>query len=325
VREAAFRTWSSSIRTHRTVTDSSSHTRPEWLEITIASHPSTHEALSDFLMETLGCEGVVLEESPVSGLTAYVPGETDPEILQRTIEAFLARMRDIFPEAPPARISLTRIEDPDWRVAWRQHFRPEQVSPGLLVVPAWESPPPNPCGRVLRMDPGPAFGTGRHATTRMCLQAMEDLAPGGSWDLLDVGTGSGILAMYGVMLGASPVIAMDIDEEALRWAEWNIDLNGLRDTIRLSSDPLPSMDTPFSMVTANLILDVICDLLPCFPRLVRPEGHLVLSGLLAHQTRDLTTRLEQAGFTIQKTLHQEEWACMICRPHTGIHRKGPVS
>ncbi len=307
------------------MTDLSSHTRLEWLEIRIVSDPVTHEALSDFLMETLGCAGVVVEESPVSGLTAYLPGETDPETLQRTIEAFLARMRNIFPEAPRARISLTRIEDPDWRVAWRQHFHAEQVTPGLLVVPAWDSPPANHCGRVLRMDPGPAFGTGRHATTRMCLQAMEDLVPGTPWDLLDVGTGSGILAMYGVMLGASPVIAVDIDDEALRWAEWNMELNGLRDTIRLSSDPLSSMDTPFSMVTANLILEVIRDLLPCFPRLVRPEGHLVLSGLLAHQVRDLTPRLEQAGFTLQKTLQQEEWACMVCRALAGAHPEGSLS
>jgi len=295
------------------VTDSSDQSRPDWLEIAISADAIIHDALSDFLVETLGCGGVVIEESPAPGLKAYLPGDTDPEALRRTLDLRLARLREIFPETGPSQVSLRTIQDPDWRVAWRTHFRAEQVTPGLLVVPSWEPVPSDPQGRILLMDPGPAFGTGQHASTRLCLQALEDLAPEGSWDLLDVGTGSGILAIYGVMLGASPVAAMDIDEEALRWAEWNIALNGLEGTIRLSTDPLPAWDASFSVVTANLILDVIRDLLPCFPRVVRPGGLLVLSGLLTDQVEGVTRDLERQGFTLSDTRVQGEWACILAR------------
>ena len=304
------------------MTDSTSHSRPDWLKIAVSADKVLHDALSEFLMETLGCNGVVIDESPGPGVTAYLPGETDPETLRSTLEVFLARLKDLFPNAGPCRVTLELIQDPDWRVAWRAYFHAEQVTPGLLVLPSWEPPPARPQGRILLMDPGPAFGTGQHASTRLCLQALEDLAPESPWDLLDVGTGSGILAIYGVMLGASPVAAMDIDEEALQWAEWNIALNGLQGNIRLSADPLPAWDESFSVVTANLILDVILDLLPCFPRVVRPGGHLVLSGLLTDQVGDVTPHLERLGFVVRATREQGEWACVLAQAHTGFCREG---
>lgn len=303
----------------------SKHSPTDWIEVTLETDPVTHEAVSDFLMDMPGCAGVQVDESDAPVLKAYLPGEgASMEDLGIRIEAFLARLAAVFPEAGPSSFRLDRIQDQDWRTAWRKHFRPEQVTRNLLILPAWDPVPSNPGGRILRMDPGPAFGTGGHATTRMCLQAMEDFAPKGPFSLLDVGTGSGILAMYGVLLGASPVAAVDVDEEALRWAEWNLELNDLIGAVKLSSEPIDKWKTPFSMVTANLVLDVILDLMPCFPVVVGPGGILVLSGLLREQSREVAPALARIGFKVVSELQREEWACVVAvrheqgRPERGV-------
>ena len=116
-----------------------------------------------------------------------------------------------------------------------------------MIVPAWEPMPDAVDGHVIRIDPGPAFGTGQHATTRMCLEAMEKIHFPKTWTMLDVGTGSGILATYGAQLGASKILAIDIDPEALRWAERNIQINDLSEFIDLSNTPLEQVKGTFSV------------------------------------------------------------------------------
>ena len=297
--------------------------RPDWIEISIQSDPCTHEALSHFLVESLGCDGVVTDDFSERTLRAYLPAEPPPEDFGPDLEAFLSGLVKWFPGIAPPSFGLDRVRQPDWRTAWREHFRVEQVTPGLLVVPAWEPVPRAVSGRVLRMDPGPAFGTGRHATTRMCLQALEDLAPKRPWSLLDVGTGSGILAAYGALLGASPVEGVDVDEEALRWAGWNLELNDLSGAVRLSSDPLDTWKIPFSVVTANLTLDTIRRLLPQLLRLVAPGGSLVLSGLLREQVSPLGPALAREGLEPVRELRREEWACLVLeRPVTDSRGRG---
>ncbi len=287
-----------------------SHHPPDWIEIVVRSDPDTHETVSDFLVEGLGCEGVLFDASG-KALKAYVPGGTAVDPLRSRIESFLSALAAGFPHRGKPSYRLSRIQDQDWGTAWRKHFRPEQVTPGLLVLPAWESPPRDLRGRLLRMDPGPAFGTGNHPTTRMCLQALEDLSPDGGWSLLDVGTGSGILAMYGALLGAAPVEAVDVDEEALRWAAWNLELNGLTRAVRLSGTPLQGWERTFFVVTANLELKTIQGLIPGFSRVVAAGGTLVLSGLLRTQVPRVTPDLARSGFRLVREMRAEEWSCVL--------------
>lgn len=296
------------------------HSPLDWIEIVVRSDPVTHETLSDFFIEKLGCDGVLFDPSG-SALKAYLSGETSLSALRLRIEGFLADLEACFPDIDPPSYRLGSIQDQDWGTAWRKHFRPEQVTPGLLVLPAWERAPRDLEGRMLRMDPGPAFGTGSHPTTRMCLQALEDLAPNHAWSLLDVGTGSGILAMYGALLGAAPVEAVDVDEEALRWAAWNLELNGLGRAVRLSSEPLDGWKTDFSVVTANLVLDIIQDVIPGLSKVVRPGGTLVLSGLLKEQIRLVSPALARRGFHVVGELNREEWACVLAEK-TEVVRPG---
>jgi ribosomal protein L11 methyltransferase len=283
-----------------------------WTEISIDVHPIAHEAVSAFLFD-LGCEGIATEGADARTLKAYLPRSVKPEAIRRRLKRFLEDIEKIFPEARPARLRINRIEDQDWSVGWRAFFRAERITPRLLVVPVWEPVPSEPGLHLIRVDPGPAFGTGQHPTTRMCLAAMEEFPKNNPWTMLDLGTGSGILAIYAAKLGASRVLALDTDPEALRWAGKSIALNAPPVTIELSSRRVESLTESFHLVTANLILDAIQELMPHFSRLLEPQGWLILSGLLTEQVDRVEARLTGYGFQRIQVSDQQEWACITVR------------
>ncbi len=285
---------------------------PRWLELSIEIGPVAQEALSAFLFD-LGCEGIVSEDSPHHALKAYFSFQKDLEDIQKKINGFIQKLEDIFPEVESPKLIFSKIEDQDWNRQWRRFFRPDRITKRLTVFPAWESIPKDFEDHVIRIEPGLAFGTGQHPTSRMCLEAMERVSLPGSWTMLDVGTGSGILAIYGAKLGAIRVVALDVDPEAIRSAEGNILLNHLSGAIEISSMPLEELKDRFSLLTANLTLGLIIELFPHFSHLLDPEGWLILSGLLIDQTRDVQDSFLKYGFSEYETLHQAEWACMIAR------------
>jgi ribosomal protein L11 methyltransferase len=285
---------------------------PGWLEISVDVDPATHEALSAFLFD-MGCEGVVSEDFNDYTIKAYLLFQKDIEDIRNRIEIFLQDLGNIFPEARASKLKIRSIEDQDWGISWRRFFHADQVTRNLMVIPEWEPVPASLKCHFIKIDPGPAFGTGQHHTTRMCLLSMEKSCFKGPWSMLDIGTGSGILAMYGVKLGAERVAAIDIDPEAVRWAGRNIELNGLLSEIELSSRPLEEWKERFSLVTANLILGTILDLSPYFPRVLAPDGRLIMSGILREQVGEVEERLHEYGLQIEDRIFQEEWACLIIR------------
>jgi ribosomal protein L11 methyltransferase len=283
-----------------------------WLEISIHIDPVTHESLCAFLFD-LGCTGVITEDMQNRALKAYLPVPENLEHIQDHIDCFLQDLKGIFPELGDYRLAFNKIEDQDWSRNWRRFFRPDRVTPRLMVLPAWEPVPLSIDREIIRIDPGPAFGTGQHPTTRMCLEAMEKTHLTGSWRMLDVGTGSGILAIYGVKLGAYRVIAVDIDPEALRWANRNIALNKLSGAIELSPGPLEQLKGTFSLIAANLILGEILRLFSVLTRLLIPNGWLILSGILREQVNEIKGRVRANPFHESAILYQQEWACVILR------------
>lgn len=293
------------------MTDPISPSSPGWLEIAIRTPPVTHDSLSAFLFD-LGCTGIVFEDFEDCTLKAYFPFQTDVKDIRNRIEVFLIQLKEIFPEADAAKWTLEKIEDQDWHTNWRRFFHPTRVTPKLMVVPAWEPLPAIVGGHVVRIDPGPAFGTGQHPTTRMCLEAMETLQLSPPWTMLDVGTGSGILAIYGAILGAEEIEAIDVDPDALRWARHNIELNGLTGTIGVSSKTLEEHVDSFSLIVANLILEEILKLFPHFYQCLNTGGALILSGLLREQADVVQEMFGGYGFAERETFREEEWACVVC-------------
>lgn len=283
-----------------------------WLEIRVDIHPVAHESLSAFLFD-LGCSGVVSEDFQDRSLKAYFPFRKDLEDLRGQLHLFVENLKELFPEIGSPAIAFNKIEDQDWGLSWRRFFRPERITPRLMVFPAWERVPPHTEGHVIRMDPGTAFGTGQHPTTRMCLKAMDRLSLPPSWSLMDVGTGSGILAIYGAKVGACRVVGIDNDPEALRWARRNVALNGLSEALELSSRPVERWKERFTLLAANLVLQVILDLLPCFRRVLDTGGWLILSGILESQVEEVDRKLADHGFRKTHLLHDDEWVCITAR------------
>ncbi len=285
---------------------------PGWLEITINIDPSAREACSAFLMD-MGCDGVVSEDFEDALMKAYLPMENNIEEVKVSINAFLENLTEIFPEIPKPVLNVELIANQDWGTSWRSFFYLEEITDNLMILPAWEEmPDPVKC-HVIRIDPGTAFGTGKHETTRMCLQAIEENVPDKPWTMLDVGTGSGILSVYGAMLGAREITAIDIDPEAVRWAEKNIELNEIPIKIDLSTTPLEEIDKEYDVVAANLIKNTILELNPLFPKVMAPDGLMIMSGLLSGQVADIEEDLKKYGL---KKIHASimgEWSCLLVK------------
>jgi ribosomal protein L11 methyltransferase len=282
---------------------------PGWLEITIDVDSSAREACSAFLMD-MGCDGVVSEDFEDAVMKAYLPAEENLETVKKTLETFLSDLNELFSEIPAPVLEIKEIANQDWGTSWRSFFYLEKITDNLMILPAWEAmPDPVKC-HVIRIDPGTAFGTGKHETTRMCLKAIEENVPDKPWTMLDVGTGSGILSVYGAMLGAREITAIDIDPEAVRWAEKNIELNEIPIKIDLSTTPIEGINRTYDVIAANIILNTILELGHLFPDLLNPDGMLIISGILREQTESVEKTIQELGLVKTSLNYMGEWSCI---------------
>ncbi|MGH7878603.1 MAG: 50S ribosomal protein L11 methyltransferase [Candidatus Binataceae bacterium] len=215
-------------------------------------------------------------------LVAYF-ARLDPASLRRLIK-FLSAAGMLAKGSTPA---ATRIEDPGWATMWQKRFERFQVGARLLVVPPWDRTcQADRTAIVIR--PGQAFGTGHHASTYGTLSLVEQLLDGGDCErALDVGTGSGILAIAMCKLGAKQVVAIDLDAIALENARENAELNRVERHLRLTTAPLRSIRGRFDLITANILSSVLIEMAPRLKALLRPGAHLVLAGILAREVRSV--------------------------------------
>ena len=215
--------------------------------------------------------------------------------------------------------TVSYIEDSDWENNWREFYRPIEIGEKLLVVPEWEE---CDCGdRVpLRLDPGLIFGTGSHATTRMCLTALEDYAESGK-KVLDLGCGSGILGIGARVLGCGYVCGCDIDPKAPDVAMSNAALNGItgEDFKIYAGDILSDaglrkeLGDQYDIVMANIVSDVIIPLSAFAGSFMKPDGIFITSGIIEGRQEEVQAAIEKAGFEVIKHHCQEEWHCFECR------------
>lgn len=298
----------------------------DWVEISVACDSAAADDLAAYLSRyCAGGAAVEQLRTDPNGrdlaevrwrVKGFVPAD-DVETQQKVEIALLLLSRDGTLSEPMTRTLLHK----DWAEAWKEHFPVLHIGQHLVVAPTWREHTPAAGEVVLRLDPGMAFGTGLHATTRLCLVALEGLVQTGD-RVLDVGTGSGILSIAAARLGASAVTAVDVDPICVQVATENAQLNGVAAQISASLGSLDTggaprvplvQETGFDLVLANILAEVIIDMAGDFPRVLRRGGHLVVSGILAEKADAVAAALEDAGLDLQERLEETGWAALILR------------
>ncbi|MFM8604139.1 MAG: 50S ribosomal protein L11 methyltransferase [Cyanobium sp.] len=297
---------------------------PLWWRLEMAVPPELEDSLL-WKLESLGIRRVAVRHRPGAPaerrLQAWLPAVDWPPQQRLQLAGLLAGLGEPF-GLPPQPLQWFEQDDEDWSLSWKRHWQPDPVGERLLILPAWLSVPPEHAQRLLiRLDPGSAFGTGAHPTTRLCLEALERLAAerGGALAGLrvaDLGCGSGVLALAALKLGADGVTAVDLDPLAETATRHNASLNGVELAGRLqvgrgSIETLAELQPARAdLLLCNILAPVIEALAPAFETVLAPGGVGFLSGLLVEQAPRLEHVLAEAGWRAQLTHRQENWGLM---------------
>ena len=316
----------------------------KWLELHIDTTPAGLEPVSELLRDQ-GIEGLVIEDegefhtfleqnrqywdyvdesltremAGKSRVTFYLEDSNAGYTALAAVRIALTAVKKDHPEYGPLILSMENVEDADWENNWKAFYKPMEIGDRLIVIPDWEEAEAG--DRVaLRLNPGLIFGTGSHATTRLCLQALERIVTPGM-AVLDLGCGSGILSIAALLLGAERAYGCDIDDKAVDVAYENAALNSIgrdRYTVRagdvLSDEGLRrDMGSGYDIVVANIVSDVIIGLAPTARGLKKPEGYFLCSGIIDDRAEEVRQKLEAAGLTILETHSSEGWFSYLCR------------
>ena len=264
-----------------------------WAKITVTTSQEASEAVANFLLE-LNATGVEFKETAPStvNLIAYYP-------LDDRVGGRMQRLRNFLSELPtwgisphPARIDLQPVKSEDWEEAWKAAFPPQRIGKQILITPTWSNTPHNETDVVIRLDPGMAFGTGQHPTTRLSLKLLEDaIEP--HYRVADIGTGSGILTIAAVKLGAQQVDAIELDPTAIPVAAANFEANSVAGKVRLSQgDGLKDIEGKYHLIIGNILTKVVLPIIPyCTPRL-HEAGTVIFSGILDTELGQVESVLE---------------------------------
>jgi len=278
-----------------------------WLELSVQAQGPVQDTISSFLVEH-GSTGIVCGDR---SLRAFFPGTADDAVLRTLVRRYLRGLRAIFADGLVGRTRWRVIAEKNWHDGWRHHFKPQRIGKRFLVTPPWIRPEAG--GRhVIVIEPAMAFGTGTHETTRSCLEFIDELcAETVPRKALDVGTGSGVLAIGMARLGVGEVLALDNDPVALDAARANLWLNGIDGAVTLSDAGVGRLRRRFPLVVANIILETLLEMAGPLTRCVGARGSLILSGLLHEHVPAVTRRFR--GFRLVRRKDRKEWSTLLLR------------
>lgn len=243
---------------------------------------------------------------------AYLPVDQRIEerlsCLQQTLDRW-ERATGVLPHT----CQFTDLQEEDWAHAWKRFFKPEKVGHRVVICPSWEMYQAQPEDLVVTLDPGMAFGTGTHPTTVMCIQALEDYLQSGD-KVVDVGTGSGVLAVVAALLGAGRVWAVDNDPVAVKVAKENVANNRVNSLVTVSANDLVTgLPERADIIVANIIADVILRLAPQAAALLPRDKIFIASGIIQHRLEDVVAGIKAAGFSLLELRSHGEWAAVVAR------------
>ncbi|GAB7386308.1 50S ribosomal protein L11 methyltransferase [Bacillaceae bacterium] len=311
----------------------------KWSEICIHTTHEALEAVANILHEA-GASGVVIEDPEV---LHREPDDTYGEIYQLSpddfpeegvlvkgylpVNSFLGETVEAIKDAVnnlllydidcgPGKVTLKEVHEEEWATAWKKYYKPVQVSDRITITPTWEeyvSPPDRRDEIVIEIDPGMAFGTGTHPTTVLCIQSLEKYVKPGD-NVIDVGCGSGVLSIAAAKLGARSVLALDLDEIAVKSARINVKLNKVADIVKVKQNNLlDGITGRYDLIVANILAEVIVRFVKDAAALLNPGGKFVASGIIMAKEPIVREAMEACGLEIEETLHQEDWLAMIAK------------
>lgn len=298
-----------------------------WLEVSCDVSPDLVDIVTEYLTDLSGT-GVCVENinvdafshseiihAPIVTIKAYFSAEEDMVARLAEINACFEEFARQFPEASITEPVLSTVKTEDWSTSWKSNFKPLRIGRHLLIIPTWEEQDHLEDDIVLNLDPGMAFGTGGHETTRLCLELLEQIMEEQSRNqppsLLDLGTGSGILAIAAAKLGAGRICATDIDPQAIEVALDNMAINNLNDRIECSTTPIESMPGQFDIILANILAEELVRLAEHISARLEAGGQLVLSGILAEKEELVRNGFANQPLKYIRTERQGEWIAML--------------
>ena len=307
----------------------------QWAEVSVDTSHEATDLVSEILQE-LGAAGVVIEDPALlneyirSGLWDYTDLKESEETEVVRVKAYwaldeelegklqnlserLASLAQHGIDKGAGAVSWKAVADEDWAETWKEFFHTEKIGARTVIKPTWEEYEAKAGEIVVELDPGAAFGTGQHATTSLCIRALEDLVRPGM-TVFDVGTGSGVLAIVAAKLGAKRVEAVDFDPVAVRVARENVRQNGAEDIVRTErSDLLKSVAGEADLIIANIIADIIVRLFGEVKGSLAAGGTMLLSGIIEDRLADVVEAAGQHGFSVEKIEQEKGWAAIIVK------------
>jgi ribosomal protein L11 methyltransferase len=293
-----------------------------WVEISVDADRDSVDDIVGFMSRYCSGRAVVEEHPPdisekplgVATVKGFLP-EWDTETRQKLEIALLLLSRT----SPISEPRIVILEPENWAESWKDYFHPQHIGERIVVVPTWREYDAEPDEIIIRLDPGMAFGTGLHATTRLCILALDDLIKPGQ-RILDVGTGSGILSIAAALQGAGHVDALDTDMVAVEVARENAMLNGVSDVIDVSQGTLGPKAPPavplhrgkgYDLLLVNILAEIIIGMAPGIADALRSGGHWVASGIIARKADHVARTLEEHGLVVDRRLLEEDWVALV--------------
>jgi len=307
--------------------------REVWIKLEITTPAEFVDPLCSFL-DDLGVEGCYQETNIDSSdnseenwqghdwaptpsregevLIAHIPQDIRYKKTIAALESYLKELQELFPTGVSFSLSSEIIENPDWSEGWKKYFKPLRIGKNIIIKPSWERLEDTPAPIVIEIDPGMAFGTGQHASTRLCLEAMETLLSSQrqeAWRMLDLGTGTGILSIYGAKAGITSILAIDADRNAIAIARENAILNRVTDSITFRTQSISESEGSFELLVANLTSKILIENRHSIFALLERGGYLIISGILEANTEELERAfVMDFGKICQKT-SSDGWVC----------------